>query len=558
MSDSKMVKSTDWKKSISQSLKLRNKKERHEFADLIESQNKLFEQVASLKTRNMQLTVETERLKADNLSLQIRADSGGEGGSPGGNVKVALLEQRLWKLSEELTEMHRRRGENAQQIIDLTAAMKEKEKQLQAKDSKLMDALAVENSLQAEIKHLERTIGELKETNQTVKDEHQALQVLFEDLTEKHCKLQRDKDELTARLVQQQMEQADILNRELANFIEERQLRLQEELAEAAQANVMVSEGDRTSRRFPQICLRATIPTKAQCKLDAHDGEVNAVLWSPTGSTFATGSGGVDGTIKLWNYYAGQCTCKGILTGSNAGITSLEYDPEENYILGASNDNACRLWSIDTQRLWLTLTGHMRRVSSAKFLRENSKVVSGSYDRTLKIWDLHTKACIKTILAESSCHDLVTLHGTHIISGHFDKRVRFWDTKSDNKSNEIELHGKITSLALSPDHTSLLVCTREDTLKVIDLRQNQVMYTLCDDNFKVGYDWSRAVFSPDGMYACAGSSDGTLFIWNIARGKVEKTLKEHTHSILACSWHPAGSYILSSEKQKKVVLWSDI
>ncbi|XP_052785295.1 autophagy-related protein 16-1-like [Mya arenaria] len=558
MSDSKMVKSTDWKKSISQSLKLRNKKERHEFADLIESQNKLFEQVASLKTRNMQLTVETERLKADNLSLQIRADSGGEGGSPGGNVKVALLEQRLWKLSEELTEMHRRRGENAQQIIDLTAAMKEKEKQLQAKDSKLMDALAVENSLQAEIKHLERTIGELKETNQTVKDEHQALQVLFEDLTEKHCKLQRDKDELTARLVQQQMEQADILNRELANFIEERQLRLQEELAEAAQANVMVSGGDRTSRRFPQICLRATIPTKAQCKLDAHDGEVNAVLWSPTGSTFATGSGGVDGTIKLWNYYAGQCTCKGILTGSNAGITSLEYDPEENYILGASNDNACRLWSIDTQRLWLTLTGHMRRVSSAKFLRENSKVVSGSYDRTLKIWDLHTKACIKTILAESSCHDLVTLHGTHIISGHFDKRVRFWDTKSDNKSNEIELHGKITSLALSPDHTSLLVCTREDTLKVIDLRQNQVMYTLCDDNFKVGYDWSRAVFSPDGMYACAGSSDGTLFIWNIARGKVEKTLKEHTHSILACSWHPAGSYILSSEKQKKVVLWSDI
>ncbi|WAR28335.1 hypothetical protein MAR_014055 [Mya arenaria] len=98
MSNCKMAKSTDWKKNISQSLKLRNKKERHEFADLIESQNKLFEQVASLKTRNMQLTIETERLN-------------GGGGGPGGSEKVALLEQRLWKLSEELTEMHRRRGE---------------------------------------------------------------------------------------------------------------------------------------------------------------------------------------------------------------------------------------------------------------------------------------------------------------------------------------------------------------------------------------------------------------------------------------------------------------
>lgn len=56
----------------------------------------------------------------------------------------------------------------------------------------------------------------------------------------------------------------------------------------------------------------------------------------------------------------------------------------------------------------------------------------------------------KTIFAGSSCNDLVTLHSTLIISGHFDKRVRFWDSRSDNTSNEIGLHGRITSLALSP------------------------------------------------------------------------------------------------------------
>ncbi|WAR28336.1 A16L1-like protein, partial [Mya arenaria] len=329
----------------------------------------------------------------------------------------------------------------------------------------------------------------------TLKDEHQALQMAFTSLEEKFRKLQSDNDELMARWLQQKMEQAEVLNH-TDNYFYKRNWPRQ-----------LKKIGDENIRGIPQICLSASIPTKAQCKL---------------------------------------CSCKGMLTGSNAGITSLEYDLDESHILGASNDYACRLWSIADQRLRHTLTGHSGKVLSAKFLGENSKVVSGSHDRTLKIWDLHTKA--------------FTLHGTHIISGHFDKRVRFWDTKSDNTSNEIGLHGRITSLALSPDRTSLLVCTREDTLKVIDLRQNQTIFFSIhsDDNFKVGYDWSRAVFSPDGTYACAGSSDGTLFIWNIARGKVEKTLKEHTHSILACSWHPAGSYILSSEKQKKVVLWSDI
>ena len=57
---------------------------------------------------------------------------------------------------------------------------------------------------------------------------------------------------------------------------------------------------------------------------------------------------------------------------------------------------------------------------------------------------------VKTIFAGSSCNDLVTLHGNHIVSGHFDKRVRFWDTRSDSSTNEIMLQGRLTSLNLAP------------------------------------------------------------------------------------------------------------
>ncbi|ERL91566.1 hypothetical protein D910_08896, partial [Dendroctonus ponderosae] len=166
---------------------------------------------------------------------------------------------------------------------------------------------------------------------------------------------------------------------------------------------------------------------------------------------------------------------------------------------------------------------------AAKFLGDASKVVTGSHDRTLKVWDLRSRACIETKFAGSSCNDLVTVDnaGSTIISGHFDKTIRFWDCRSESSANNIVLNGKVTSLDLARDTKYLLACVRDDTLKLIDLRMNQVVKSFSCEGFKVGCDWSRATFSPDGQYVAVGSSDGSVYIWGVSTGKVETILKEH-------------------------------
>lgn len=92
------------------------------------SDNRLFDSSNALRGENLQLTIQNEKLRQENLELQNRSGTGD--GKP--NEKIQALEQKLLHQQEELTELHRRKGENAQQLIDLNNKLQEKEKHLRA------------------------------------------------------------------------------------------------------------------------------------------------------------------------------------------------------------------------------------------------------------------------------------------------------------------------------------------------------------------------------------------------------------------------------------------
>lgn len=115
----------------------------------------------------------------------------------------------------------------------------------------------------------------------------------------------------------------------------------------------------------------------------------------------------------------------------------------------------------------------------------------------------------------------------------------------------------MTSLTISQNGSLLLSCDRSDTLKLFDLRMNQVIRDFSAERFKVGCDWTRACISPDSEYVAAGSSDGTVFIWNANSGKLEKELKGvHTSNVNACTWSPNGQLFITCDKAKKMAVWS--
>ncbi|XP_020827789.1 autophagy-related protein 16-1 isoform X2 [Phascolarctos cinereus] len=594
-----------WKRHIAEELRRRDRLQRQAFEEIIAQYNKLLEK-SDLQS------VLADKLQAEKYDLQSRHEiSPGHDGT-WNDAQLQEMAQLRIKHQEELTELHKKRGELAQSVIDLNNQMQQKDREMQMNEAKIAECLQKIRELETECQELRNKLQDLERANQTLKDEYDALQITFTALEEKLRKTTEDNQELVTRWMAEKAQEANRLNAENEKDSRRRQARLQKELAEAAKEplpvepdddiEVLVDEasdaaeetspiravsrtatkrlsqpagglldsitnifGRRSVSSFPvpqdnpdahpTSSKEVRVPTTAVYVFDAHDGEVNAVQFSPGSRLLATG--GMDRRVRLWEVFGDKCEAKGSLSGSNAGITSIEFDSAGSYLLAASNDFASRIWTVDDNRLRHTLTGHSGKVLSAKFLLDNARIVSGSHDRTLKLWDLRSKVCIKTVFAGSSCNDIVCTEQC-VMSGHFDKKIRFWDIRSESIVRELELLGRITALDLNPERTDLLSCSRDDLLKIIDLRVNAVKQTFSAPGFKCGSDWTRVVFSPDGSYVAAGSAEGSLYIWSVLTGKVDKVLsKQHSSSINAVAWSPSGTHVVSVDKGNKAILWSE-
>ncbi|XP_053736285.1 autophagy-related protein 16-1 [Synchiropus splendidus] len=595
-----------WKSHISEQLKLRDRIQRQTFEEIIHQYHRLLEK-SDLQT------VLSERYQSDKYEVQRHESSSGLEPSRSEALQQEMSQMKI-RHQEELTELHKKRGELAQNVIELNNLLQLKDREIQGNEAKIVDLQQQITTLEGDCRELRSCLQDLERANQTLKDEYDALQITFAALEEKLRKTTEDNQELVTRWMAEKAQEANRLNAENEKDCRRRQAKLQKELADAAKEPLPLDRDDdievlpeeaakggretspsrlpgrtpskknsqappaglldsisnifgrRSANSFsssaenPEAptggCAEVRVPSTALHVFDAHDGEVNAVQFSPGSRLLATG--GMDRRVKLWEVVGGRCESKGALTGSNAGITSIEFDTAGSYLLAASNDFASRIWTVDDFRLRHTLTGHSGKVLSARFLLDNARIVSGSYDRTLKLWDLRSKVCMKTVFAGSSCNDIVCTEQC-VMSGHFDKKVRFWDIRSESIVQELELHGRVTSLDLNHDRSELLTCSRDDLLKIVDLRTNGVRQTFSAQGFKCGADWTRVTFSPDGSYVAGGSADGALYVWNVLTGKVERTLdRSHSSAINSVSWSPSGTFVVSVEKSSRAVLWSDL
>jgi WD40 repeat protein len=155
----------------------------------------------------------------------------------------------------------------------------------------------------------------------------------------------------------------------------------------------------------------------------------------------------------------------------------------------------------------------------------DGKILAGAGDDPeIRLWEVASgkpgpslKGSTDWILCLAFSHD-----GQRLASGGYDGVVRIWEVPSGKKLLEIA--------ATPPPAPN----TPSPPTNVV---------------------WSLA-FSPDGKQLAIGGADAQIHLFNVAEGKLIRSIPGHTGAVTGLTFHPSGTVLASCSKDRTVRLWN--
>lgn len=311
-----------------------------------------------------------------------------------------------------------------------------------------------------------------------------------------------------------------------------------------------------------------------------------ALAFSPDGATLAAG-GGV--TIRLWDVEAGRV--RRSLDGHRGWICTLAFSPDGATLAAGGCDwgfhrghdwprpegsgpeqGEWRLWDVATGQPRHAATGPGRFLSLA--FAPDGKSLACGLGADVRIYDFSSEAPARVATAHHFGVTSVAFSpdGTSIISGSHDQTVR--RTGLATGQTEWEAPGSfewVNSVAASADG-SLLATGGSDgrfalgrrkagaggigsgAARLWDARSGRLLRRLGDPADQI----MAVALSPDGCYLVAGGGgpggNGVVSLWNAATGAPAWSARDHAEEVLAVAFAPDGSSLASGSADGKVSL----
>ncbi|UUU21640.1 nSTAND1 domain-containing NTPase [Streptomyces sp. DSM 40750] len=325
--------------------------------------------------------------------------------------------------------------------------------------------------------------------------------------------------------------------------------------------------GDRVSVRLWNVTAH-----RPRATLTVPGGSLEAVAFSPDGDTLATASVRMTqdiedtaGVVRLWDPATRRT--KATLGGKLDIVETMLFSPDGRTV-ALTNNSQAQLWDVATRRLRTTLPS--RFVNRMVYSPDGGTLVSVGDGLTL--WDVATGRARVTFRKdeESSVLAFSPTGDAFATAGGNDEKIRLRDpdtgrvritltdpagrpTPTRPSDDDFIMFRQIESMAFSPDGRTLAAGSSDGTVRLWDTATGQLATTLTAGTTEAPVE---VAFSPNGRTLATAASDGAVRLWDTATGYTRATLTGHNGGPQTMAFSPDGRTLATGDYEGGLRLWN--
>ncbi|KAF4366066.1 hypothetical protein CsatB_023122 [Cannabis sativa] len=278
-------------------------------------------------------------------------------------------------------------------------------------------------------------------------------------------------------------------------------------------------------------------PTDLVCcrTLQGHAGKVYSLDWTPEKNRIVSAS--QDGRLIVWNALTSQKTHA--IKLPCAWVMTCAFSPTGQSVACGGLDSVCSIFNLSSQTdkdgnlpVAKMLSGHKGYVSSCQYVpEEDAHLITSSGDQTCVLWDITTGLRTSVFGGEfQSGHTAdvlsVSINGSNprmFVSGSCDTTARLWDTRVASRAvRTFHGHeGDVNSVKFFPDGNRFGTGSDDGTCRLFDIRtghQLQVYHQRHGDNDNPHV--TSIAFSTSGRLLFVGYTNGDCYVWDTLLAEV--------------------------------------